>query len=105
VTVVMNDDDYAILEHAVDWVRLHAGIDAPQYPEISTLLHVVTKMSPRREPAVSSADWIALLDEEIVRLRARASTPILPSANQLRRHKVPITPGNGWAKPPSSSMG
>jgi hypothetical protein len=81
VTMVMNDDDYAILVHAVDWVRLHAGVDAPEYPQIRTLLRVVTKMGPRREPEVSRAEWIALLDEEIVRLRERRANGASASAN------------------------
>jgi hypothetical protein len=70
VTVVMNDDDYAILVDAVEWVRVHAGVDAPQYPRLRSLLGVVRHMTPRREPRVSTAEWAARLDEEAARIRS-----------------------------------
>jgi hypothetical protein len=70
VTVVMNDDDYAILVEAVEWVRVHAGVDAPQYPQLRSLLGVIRQMRPRREPRVCTAEWVARLDEETARLRS-----------------------------------
>jgi len=51
VTVAMSDRDYAILLAAIGWIENHAGKDAPDYPEIEILTHVVNNISQRREPS------------------------------------------------------
>jgi hypothetical protein len=51
VTVAMSDRDYAILLAAIGWIEHHAGKDAPNYPEIEMLTHVVNNISQRREPS------------------------------------------------------
>ena len=47
----MSDRDYAILLAAIGWIENHAGKDAPDYPEIEILTHVVNNISQRREPS------------------------------------------------------
>jgi hypothetical protein len=51
VTVAMSDRDYAILLAAIGWIENHAGKDAPDYPKIEMLTHVVNNISQRREPS------------------------------------------------------
>src|SRR5476649_1558071 len=47
----MSDRDYAILLSAIGWIENHAGKDAPDYPKIEMLTHVVNSISQRREPS------------------------------------------------------
>ena len=51
MTVAMSDRDYAILLAAIGWIENHAGKDAPDYPKIEMLTHVVNNISQRREPS------------------------------------------------------
>jgi hypothetical protein len=51
VTVAMSDRDYAILLAAIGWIENHAGKDAPDYPKIEMLTHLVNNISQRREPS------------------------------------------------------
>jgi hypothetical protein len=47
----MSDHDYAILLAAVGWIEHHAGKDAPDYPALDILTHVVNNISERRVPS------------------------------------------------------
>jgi hypothetical protein len=52
VSVAMSNADFAVLVHAAGWVEQHSGTDAPEYPQMDMLTHVVDGISRRRhEPS------------------------------------------------------
>jgi hypothetical protein len=50
VTVELSDSDYAVLRRVAEWLQQHAGIDAPEYPDIEIVMRVVDNIARRRQP-------------------------------------------------------
>ena len=48
----MSDHDYGLLLQAVGWIEYHAGLDAPDYPQVGQLSGAVDCIDKRRESGV-----------------------------------------------------
>ena len=70
MTVAMSDCEYGVLAEAVAWIELHAGNDAPEYPQLARLSDVVNSIARRREPD-RSQHWrpVSPVDGLIIDLR------------------------------------
>ena len=54
MAVLVSDSEYAILLDALRWIECHAGIDAPEYPNLATLAEAMDSLT-RRDTASGGA--------------------------------------------------
>jgi hypothetical protein len=64
VATSISDEEYDTIRSAADWINRHAGTDAPAYPEIRTLRHVIESIGQRRERRRDQDDAGDLRDEK-----------------------------------------
>jgi hypothetical protein len=56
VAMRVTESQYAVLLNALTWIDQHAGIDAPEYPQLRMLTEVVDSLGPRESARNRAAD-------------------------------------------------